>query len=37
MREQQLDIIITNYKLGKALNKEFYDINWGEFEETEEK
>ena len=37
MREQQLDIIITNYKLGKALNKEFYDINWGEFEEIEEK
>ncbi len=36
-REQQLDIIITNYKLGKALNKEFYDINWGQFDDDKPK
>jgi hypothetical protein len=30
LREQQLDIIITNYKLGKALNKEFFDIYFSE-------
>ena len=36
-REQQLDITITNYKLGKALNKEFYDINWGQFDEKKKK
>lgn len=35
-REQQLDIVITNYKLGKALNKEFYDIDWSEFNEKKE-
>lgn len=35
-REQQLDIIITNYKLGKALNKEFYDIDWSEFNDKKE-
>ncbi|MES2798643.1 MAG: hypothetical protein V4638_01385 [Bacteroidota bacterium] len=26
-REKLLDILITNYKYGKALNKEYYDIN----------
>ena len=31
-RESQLDIVITNYQLGKALNKEFFDINWSEIE-----
>lgn len=35
-REKLLDIIITNYKLGKALNKEFYDVNMNDFEEDEE-
>jgi antitoxin component YwqK of YwqJK toxin-antitoxin module len=35
-REKLLDIIITNYKLGKALNKEFYDVNMNDFEEEEE-
>ncbi len=38
-RENLLDIIITNYQLGKALNKEFYDVNmnnYGEDEEEEE-
>ena len=34
-REKLLDIIITNYKLGKALNKEFYDVNLNDFEEEE--
>ena len=28
-----LDIVITNYKMGKALNKEFYDVNMNDFEE----
>lgn len=32
-REKLLDIIITNYRLGKALNKEFYDVNMNDFEE----
>jgi hypothetical protein len=31
-RENLLDIVITNYKLGVALNKEFYDIDWNEFD-----
>ena len=38
-RENLLDIIITNYQLGKALNKEFYDVNmnnYGDEEEVEE-
>lgn len=26
-RENLLDIVITNYKMGKAMNKEFYDVN----------
>jgi antitoxin component YwqK of YwqJK toxin-antitoxin module len=34
-REKLLDIVITNYKLGKALNKEFYDVNLNDFEEEE--
>jgi uncharacterized protein len=36
-REQQLDIVITNYKLGKSQNKEFYDINWGDLEKKTKK
>lgn len=36
-RENLLDIVITNYKMGKALNKEFYDINMNNLgEENEE-
>jgi antitoxin component YwqK of YwqJK toxin-antitoxin module len=34
-RENLLDIVITNYKMGKALNKEFYDVNMNDFEEEE--
>ncbi|MEY3438522.1 MAG: hypothetical protein RL265_1107, partial [Bacteroidota bacterium] len=34
-RENLLDIVITNYKMGKALNKEFYDVNMNDFEEVE--
>ena len=34
-REKQLDIVITNYQLGKALNKEFYDVNLNDYEEEE--
>ena len=34
-REKLLDIVITNYKLGKALNNEYYDINWQEVEGEE--
>lgn len=34
-REKLLDIVITNYKMGKALNKEFYDVNMNNFEEEE--
>ncbi|MEY3198861.1 MAG: hypothetical protein RJA13_819, partial [Bacteroidota bacterium] len=32
-RENLLDIVITNYKMGKSLNKEFYDVNMNDFEE----
>jgi hypothetical protein len=32
MREKLLDIVITNYKLGKAFNKEYYDIDWNEID-----
>lgn len=35
-REKLLDIVITNYKMGKALNKEFYDVNMNNFNEDEE-
>ena len=34
-REKQLDIFITNYHLGKALNKEFYDVDLNEYEQEE--
>jgi hypothetical protein len=34
-REKQLDIVITNYQLGKALNKEFYDVNLNDYEGEE--
>ena len=30
-----LDIVITNYKMGQALNKEFYDVNMNDFEQEE--
>lgn len=36
-REQQLDITITNYKMGKAMNREFYDIDWSQVERKEKK
>lgn len=32
-REKLLDIVITNYHMGKALNKEFYDVNLNNYEE----
>lgn len=35
-RENLLDIVITNYKMGKALNKEFYDVNMNNYEEEAE-
>ena len=35
-REKLLDIVITNYKMGKALNKEFYDVNLNTYEEESE-
>jgi antitoxin component YwqK of YwqJK toxin-antitoxin module len=35
-RENLLDIVITNYKMGKALNKEFYDVNMNNYEEESE-
>lgn len=35
-RENLLDIKITNYKMGKALNTQFYDINMNRFIDNEE-
>lgn len=35
-REKLLDIVITNYKMGKALNKEFYDVNMNNYNEDGE-
>jgi hypothetical protein len=35
-RENLLDITITNFKLGKSLNKQFYDINMNRFLDVEE-
>ncbi len=35
-REKLLDITITNYRMGKALNKEFYDVNLNRFGEDGE-
>lgn len=35
-REKLLDIVITNYKMGKALNKEFYDVNLNTYDEESE-
>jgi len=32
-REKLIDIVITNYRMGKALNKEFYDVNLNNFDE----
>lgn len=34
-REKLLDITITNYHLGKALNKEFYDVDLNDYDEEE--
>ncbi len=34
-RENLLDITITNYQLGKALNKQYYDIDMNRFYEDE--
>ena len=34
-RENLLDIKITNYKLGKSLNTQFYDINMNSFIDDE--
>jgi len=35
-RENLLDIKITNYSLGKALNTQYYDINMNQFIDEEE-
>lgn len=35
-RENLLDIKITNYKMGKALNSQYYDINMNRFIDDEE-
>jgi len=35
-RENLLDIKITNYKLGKSLNSQYYDINMNKFRDAEE-
>ena len=35
-RENLLDVTITNYKLGKSLNKQYYDINMNRFYEEDE-
>lgn len=35
-RENLLDIVITNYKMGKSLNKQYYDINMNRFSDVEE-
>lgn len=32
-REKLLDIVITNYHMGKALNKEYYDVNLNNYGE----
>lgn len=35
-RENLLDIMITNYKLGRALNKQFYDVDMNQFRDFDE-
>lgn len=35
-RENLLDIVITNYKMGKSLNRQYYDINMNRFKDVEE-
>jgi antitoxin component YwqK of YwqJK toxin-antitoxin module len=35
-REKMLDITIISYKMGKSINKEFYDIDWSNVEEEEQ-
>ena len=35
-RENLLDIRITNYKLGKAINSQFYDINMNAFKDADD-
>ena len=34
-RENLLDITITNYKLGKTLNSQYYDVDMNQFIEAE--
>lgn len=35
-RENLLDVTIINYKLGKALNKQFYDLNMNKYSEYQD-
>jgi len=35
-RENLLDIMITNYKLGRAQNKQYYDVDMNRFLEVDE-
>lgn len=35
-RENLLDITITSYKLGKVLNRQYYDVDMNQFQEEEE-
>jgi hypothetical protein len=35
VKEKLLDIIITNYHLGKSMNREFYDVDWSEVEKED--
>lgn len=35
-RENLLDIVITNYKLGRAIGQQYYDINMNRFKDVEE-
>jgi hypothetical protein len=35
-RENLLDIKITNYRLGKAVNSQYYDINMNAFRDADE-
>ena len=35
-RENLLDITIINYQLGKALNKQFYDVDMNRFRDLDE-
>lgn len=35
-RENLLDITITNYKLGKSMNKQYYDVDMNQFSDVED-